>query len=392
MNILIVTKSYNNKFNSTDIQISRVIDALVSHGQNSVVLVTEGIASRKESLKNLEVFYIKKSRIRIRFIYKAFDRAFCYPVCLIRNSFIKEGLQVTRRIVSERHFDILLTISTPFDAHLIGLEIKRENNKLKWITMFTDLWPALLLPKPYKRRKILQLVEMKLMHMAVTRCDGIISQTKYAINAINSNFNTKNHSTVIPHCMRLNGKEYANQIKGYIVHSGSIQKERIKKDLVEAIAELANENGEFKGLIHIGAYSARLVKMIKRYCCNKIYLLGQLPEELAQRIQSMFEVGMIIEAPMEKSNPFLPGKITDNLQLNKRVIAITPPHSYISDLAKEEKGICCTSYNKNEIKKCIVDALSSGISIDKKTIELFSPSTISEQYLHFFRIILNGDN
>lgn len=392
MNILVVSKSFNSKSRSADIQVSRIIDTLVYFGQNSVLLVTEGTSTRKESTKNLEVHYIKKSQFRRDIIYRIFDRIFCYPGCLIRNNFFKKGFQVTREIINERHFDILLTISTPFDAHLIGLEIKREFSKIKWITLFTDLWPTLLLPEPYKRRKIGQLLEMKLMRRVVTRCDGFISQTKYTNIIIESTFNTKNRNTVIPHIMRFNKKEYENQIKGYIVHSGSIQKERIKKDLVEAIKELANEPGEFKGLVQIGSYSARLVKMIKRFGCNNIYLVGKLPEEIALSIQSMFEVGLIIEAPIEESDPFLPGKITDNLQLNRKIIAITPQNSYITDLAKEEKGIFCTSYNKKEIKKCIMEAFSSRQTIDKKTTSLFSPAIISEQYLRFFVEILNSDN
>lgn len=389
MNIIIVSRRYNRS-GSTDIQINRTINALSEYGQSNVILVTEGKGYSNYSTEHLEIINLQIRGKGLEFLNRVLDRAICNPICLRKNQFILEGMQVTRRLIREKHVDLLITISTPFDAHVIGMGIKEEFKYLKWVAMFTDLWPAYILPKPYKRMKLLYKREVNLMKQTVSSCDGIITQSEYAGAAIKSQFKTKGQIAVIPHSIRLRESGPFDKLKGYIVHSGSIQKERLRRDLVEAIAEVAKENQTFKGLIHIGAYSSRLVAMIRKYKCKNIYLLGRLPEELAQQIQSMFEVGIIIEAPMSEPNPFVPGKITDCINLNKKVIAITPQESFISDFAKEVGGINCCIYEKESIKKCIVNTLKSSENIDTETAKIFHPSRISRQYEGFFHEICNG--
>ena len=278
----------------------------------------------------------------------------------------------------------MLTVSTPFDSHLIGLEVKRNFSKLKWVAFFSDMWPVKLLPAPHYRKKILSQLEFSLMQNVVQQCDGILTPSKYTLDILNKYFKTNAKLSTIPHC--LNDKKFKKQeqLNGYLVHSGFLQKERVNESLVKAINELGIENKEFGGLIQIGAYHPKIKNIIKKYNCGNIILVGHIPEELASKIQSLFEIGVIIEAPMEYVSPFLPSKITDSILLNKKLVAITPPKSYLTDFAYQHKGIFCCSYEKDEIKRCILNALYSEEVISTDAVSIFNPANIAELYDGFF--------
>lgn len=389
MNILIVTKSYHSKSGSTAIQIRRIINSLIAYGHHNVILITEGFTENIEYKNQLEIINIPLDQSGFQFIERIVDRTICNLICLKKNKFILGGTSIAKKLLKERNIDILLTFSTPFDSHIVGLEIKREFDNLKWVTMFTDMWPNGLLPAPYKRGKLLSKMEKNLLRNVVEKCDGFITQSQYTVDLIQKHFKTKARFTCIPHCLSEHINITNNQLKGYVVHSGSLQKERIKNDLIEAISELAVENKDFKGLIHIGAYASKLDKTIMKHNCNNIFLLNRIPESLALRIQSMFEIGIIIEAPMIHPNPFVPGKITDTVQLNKKIVAITPIRSFLTDFANQVEGIYCCHYDKKEIKKCITRALQSNESINAEAINYFHPSVISQHYTKVFTSLLS---
>ncbi len=222
------------------------------------------------------------------------------------------------------------------------------------------------------------------MRSIIEKCDGFVTPGEHTIELIKKHFHSDAHFCCVPHCIDKHNPRNANQYRDYIVHSGSLQKERIREELVEAIVELGIENKDFKGLIHIGAYSPKLTKIIKEYRCKNIILIGRIPEELAIRIQSLFETGIIIEIPMNEPNPFMPSKITDSIQLNKKIVAITPQKSFLTDFANQNDGIYCCSYEKSEIKKSITEALKSKEEISIEAINYFHPLLIAQSYNDFF--------
>jgi glycosyltransferase involved in cell wall biosynthesis len=384
MNILIITKYYQSNSAARAIQMRRIVDALINYSDHNITLITEGRIEMDENNCKLETIYIQPSLSKFQFFEKVINRLVCNLFCIRRNKFMLEGLSAAERVIKIKNIDLLLTVSVPFDSHLIGLEIKRKFAKLKWIAFFSDIWPAFLLPEPHRRIKILSNLELGLMRNIVEQCDGFLTPSKYSLDLIRQHFKTNAKLGDAPHCLNMKSLKIENQLGCYIVHSGFLQKERIREALVEAINELGTENKEFKGLIHIGAYDPTLEIIIKKHNCKNIKLLGHVPEDLANKIQSLFETGLIIEAPMEPVSPFLPSKITDSILLNKKLIAITPSKSFIRDFANQHEGINCCEYEKNQIKNCILKTLNSTIMISDEAINHFHPSNVIKMYNSFF--------
>ena len=147
-NILIIAKAYNSNKSARAIQMTRVINALISFTDLSITLITESNVNDIEKKKNLEVYYIKQKLFSFFGKKRIFGVLLNDIIFLRSQSFVNDGIAIARRIIKEKNIETILTVSTPFDAHSIGLVIKSEKPKVKWITFFIYIWPPSLSPKP----------------------------------------------------------------------------------------------------------------------------------------------------------------------------------------------------------------------------------------------------
>jgi hypothetical protein len=386
MNILIIAKTYHSGAMARAIQMRRVANALVEHGNYNVSLITEGENNAVENRGRLEIINCKRSVFKLFNKEKIAGVQLNDIVFLRKSTFVNDSIEIAKKIIVEKNIQLVLTVSTPFDAHLAGLNLKREFPSTTWVTFFSDMWPSCFLPKPYGDNFLSARKKTRMMKEVVEHCDGIITPSRYTLDIITTNFKTKAKLTAIPHCLSETSVDFEEPLRGFIVHSGLLSKERIAEPLIEAIKELAIENKDFKGFIHIGSYDRLFKKLIDKHRCKNIYLLGHMPEAMANRIQHLYEIGVIIEAPMKESSPFMPSKITDIIQLNKKLIVISPAKSFLADFARENEGIFSCPYSKEEIKKCIYDAIKSEKYINEGAINHFHPSTVSKQYEQFFNL------
>ncbi|MBF8148510.1 hypothetical protein ITJ86_01290 [Winogradskyella sp. F6397] len=378
MTILIVAKSYNQQ-SARAIQMRRVVDALNTYIDANIILITQGDNSEDFESNNFKkininsAFNPKTSRIKQRFFsgLSNFDQ-----------NFIEESVKVIDGIVKSQQVDVLLTVSTPIECHNIGLIIKTRNPKIKWISFFSDLWPSHIVPKPLYRKKMGSKKDIDFMSQVAEYSDVIVTPSKYTLEVLKENISSiKAKLETINHCGRdLQHYESKNELSGYLVHSGFLQKERISEDLILAIKKFENDP-TFKGFIHIGKYHSNLTKLIKKHNCKKILLIGSVPEELAGSLQEMCHVSMVIEAPMKKRSPFLPSKITDALLFSDKVVCISPEQSALSDMSRKWSGVFAATYDKDKIYNVIKTALASDETIPMELLREISPKTIAAKYL-----------
>ncbi len=118
MTILVISKNYYPKAAAAEIQIRRVINALNEYGNNNITLITEGLPDNTEFSNRLEIINISPSSNKFSFFERVMDRLVCNLICLKRNRFIVKGISLAKRLIKERNYDLLLTVSTPFDRIL----------------------------------------------------------------------------------------------------------------------------------------------------------------------------------------------------------------------------------------------------------------------------------
>ena len=130
--------------------------------------------------------------------------------------------------------------------------------------------------------------------------------------------------------------------------------------------------------------------MINQNKCSSIELLGVQNEDDASNLQSQFSIGIIIESKMGDTSPFMPSKITDNIQQHDKIICITPEHSFLSEFGKNRSGFYICEYNKTSIKNAISRALSSNEIIEDDSIAYFNPKRIANKYQLFFERLMSN--
>ncbi len=387
MNILIVAKIYHQNGRARAIQMRRVVEALVKYTSHDITLITESKNSEVQDI--LKVINILPNKNRLPQIRRFLNRFVIEQEVLMQSHFVKETALVAKKLISENGIDLLYTVSTPIDSHLAGLEIKKSFPNLKWITFFSDIWPLNLLPKPYYRKKLLSHKEETLTKNIISACDTVIVPSLLAVKMLNRKFKTNKKIYSIPHCLGNSNSQKNNTLrKGFIVHAGALQKERINKDLIEAIKELSNESNDFKGFVHIGSYDKSLKKLIEQYKCQNFKLIGNLPENDANSLQAEFPIGIIIEGKMGDISPFMPSKITDSILLHEKIICITPKNSFLTEFCQNYKGLFSCEYKKDNIKKSILQALKNQETIGNDSIEYFHPNKIAYAYDQLFLSVI----
>lgn len=69
------------------------------------------------------------------------------------SGFVKKAYNYSKYLINNDKPDILLSVSSPFESHLVGYLLKRKCN-IPWITFFSDPWPLEICPMPYQRTSI----------------------------------------------------------------------------------------------------------------------------------------------------------------------------------------------------------------------------------------------
>lgn len=376
MKILIIAKAYHQG-GARAIQLKRTINALLKYSRNSIILITHGPSWKDQESINFRIINIesnfKTSRIKNRLFNATsnFDK-----------HFIDKSTQIAEKICITENISNILTVSTPFECHEVGLRLKNKWNFIRWNVFLSDLWPAALLPIPYKRNYFRSSLDIKYLKNILTESDFIITTSIYTKEILKQTFNDISEKIASINHISNNLEMHikSNRQEGYFVHSGYLQNERIHKNLVIAIKEL-ELNPEFKGLIHIGRYGKNLLKLIKKYDCKKFFLLGNLPEDLAVKIQEIYACSLIIEAPMKIYSPFLPSKITDAAIYSDKIICITPKNSMLNDFASKYNGIYTSSYEKDEIVEIFSYALSKNEKLSSGFKAEFNPENVVKQYV-----------
>ena len=386
-NILIIAKIYHANGRARALQMRRVFFALQCFTDHNITLITEG----KTDAYDNEIISIPPNKIFWPQIKRVFDRFLIETELLKSTNFNNEAYEKAKILIEAKKVDILFTVSSPIDSHLVGLSLKKQFPGLKWMTYFSDVWPFSLLPKPYYRKKFLSKKEEAITQKVILNCDMVITPSSFGVEILKSKYKCSTPMYSVPHCIEERAaNSFDTDRSGYIVHSGDLQKERINSALVEAIIDLSLEEPNFKGFVHIGGYDNSLKILIEKFNCTHINLVGRLKEEEASKLQSKFSVGMIIESKMGDISPFMPSKITDSIQLHEKLICVTPRQSFLTQFSSEHKGVYSCVYNRDEIKKCVSEALKSKEIIEPETVQYFKPKKIAAMYDDLFeKLVIN---
>jgi len=316
---------------------------------------------------------------------------------------VDAAISLGMKLCRERHYDCILSRSSPYFGHLPALVIKRRTG-LPWIANWNDPDPIEKYPPPYGQGPDARISPL------TTRYFNAVSASadwhtfpserlrRYCAGYLGNGVGEK--SSVIPHVaiQRVGALPDRSAIM-HFCHAGTVTAPRDPKPLLMGIKHFIDQHPDaarevafkFIGTVpkDMGEFSAKLgISQI-------VQILGTLGYEETQRTLESEDVFVIVEAPMAEGI-FLPSKFVDAIQLGKPIFAVSPREGTLADVLNSRGGgiaVDCT--RPDEIARGLAQlhlAWKSGqlSSYSSQQIEsLYSEEFVLNEYRKLFKMLTN---
>jgi len=271
---------------------------------------------------------------------------------------VKPSIAYLSAYIKENDIDTIITTGPPHSLHLIGLGLKKQLG-IKWIADFRDPWTTIGYHK-----------QLKLSASAAKKHKDLESEVLNTADTILvTSPTTKKEFEVLttkPIAVITNGYDVEKVVKRpldekfTIAHIGSFLSERNPKILWEALAELINEDTNFKAdfqLKLIGAVSREVLDAIDANgLSGYVNNLGYVSHDEAIAAQRKSQVLLLVEIDSEETKCIIPGKLFEYMVSERPIIAIGPQGADFSGIIQSTNtGIFVTYSEKERLKQSILN-------------------------------------
>jgi glycosyltransferase involved in cell wall biosynthesis len=270
---------------------------------------------------------------------------------------VKPSVAYLTNYIKDHNIDVVVTTGPPHSLHLIGLGLK-EKSGIIWLADFRDPWTTIGYHKELKlsassakkhkdlEKKVLNTADAILVTSPTTKTEFEVLTAK-PIAVITNGYDTEKTTK------QLLDEQFT------IAHIGSFLSERNPQILWQALAELVNENTDFKKYFQlklIGAVSQGVIDTIRinrldAYVNN----LGYVNHEEALVQQRKSQVLLLVEIDREETKCIIPGKLFEYMVSERPIVAIGPEGADFSVIIKETNtGVFVTYAEKDKLKQTIL--------------------------------------
>jgi hypothetical protein len=296
------------------------------------------------------------------------------------NPWVRDVFKKALSLAKEFKPDLIMTSSTPFESHMVGLKLKKYFG-LPWVASFSDPWPSAISPAPYNSYEIpgIKNFQMYYLRSVLSHCDAMHMTNMHAIKLTEqkTKVNLSQKGFSIPHIgSKNNNNDAAVKVDdGWLIHIGFLTRERVSPQLLEGIrtAVISNSN-RFKGLLLVGKVSIEFKSLVdKMGMKDMVHYHGSVSQKDAMAIANRAIALLVLEADMPES-PFLPSKFADYALVGRPIIAVTPKRSPIRQYLSRYGGGYAVSHDGKEISDAIKMVLM------KDTDQLIHKNTLSNRF------------
>lgn len=271
------------------------------------------------------------------------------------NRFVKDNVRslwsrrVSKGIVQRlnngdlnRDETILLTISTPIEAHYTGLAIIQQIPELSWYTFFSDVWPSDILPSPYHQSNILKPWRLKLLSQILKRSEKVLVTNEKAKSSFQAIVDQKDCDKffVLNHFSEL--IEVAKKSESNtLLHLGTLDGYRACAENIGLLEHLITNLN--LTLMQVGGIHDRIKTRLSQ-SLNQNVVFKSHTKDVVPLVANCRYV-LLIEADMD--SVFIPSKVADYICSGKEVVALTKKHSPTAALLRQFAAGFLVYKNKN---------------------------------------------
>lgn len=375
MNILILVESLAINDTSSGIVSSNFINALESQGNSISILMPDEFAPGRKNpfprwLNDVHTTTFQtdtKPNIFEKILNKipkiralpAYIIGFSLP---FKRLILKWKEEIEKKLYSEK-YDLIIVLGTgsSFAPHFAMNYVKTD---IPWIANIHDPYPMNHYPEPYKKPySLIYGNQARHLNKVFEKATYVTFPSQRLMEWMSSfHSQLRKKAFVVPHAacnisslpsLSRDNAIHLSSDKFNLLHAGSLLGPRNPKYLIKAFLRFINEDKERKdkAVLNIIGKIARehegFSKEYEKVKDNVNIIIERVSYKHSLELLKKANVLVLLEA-VGNDSPFMPGKLTDYISVNKPILALTPPASetvrllgddypYITETDNEEK-------------------------------------------------------
>ncbi|MDC8003944.1 glycosyltransferase family 4 protein [Aureisphaera galaxeae] len=257
-----------------------------------------------------------------------------------RVGWVKPSVRFLKKHLPENKIDTIITTGPPHSLHLIGLKLS-QLMKVKWIADFRDPWTTIHYHQSLQLSKASANKHKRLESEVLNTADRVVV----------TSWNTQKEFSEItnqPIAVVTNGFDAQETIQGdldkkfSIVHVGSLLSNRNPEVLWKVLADLVQENEDFKKALQIkliGAVGDEIRESIQNHGLRLFTEIpGYVSHSEALQLQHKAQVLLLVEMDKEETKAIIPGKLFEYLRAERPIVALGPEGSDIKRILDDTQA------------------------------------------------------
>lgn len=312
-----------------------------------------------------------------------------------RVGWVRPSVKFLKKYLLERpDIDTIITTGPPHSLHLIGMELQKECD-VKWVADFRDPWTSIHYHKSLRLGSFARKKHKVYERQVLLNADAIVV-TSPGTQKEFQKITTKPISLITNGFDDLEVVGAPLDAKFSIVHIGSLLSNRNPIVLWQVLAEIADEDDQFKSDLIIklvGLVAHEIKEQIEQVgLAPQMFLAGYVSHDEALRLQHAAQVLLLIEMNRPETKAILPGKLFEYLQAQRPILALGPKGSDIEPILQTTEGGMFFDYeNKEGLKKQIKDyyhAFKKGnLRIESKAINQYSRKELTARMAELLKAL-----
>ncbi|NLM75838.1 MAG: glycosyltransferase family 4 protein [Clostridiaceae bacterium] len=277
---------------------------------------------------------------------------------------MKKALPKALERLAKGDIDAVYSTSSPYSAHLLGLELKRNFPDIPWVADFRDEWTnnPYFLDNPHRPARARK--EKAMEYEVLKNADALITNTpvmKKNFVRLNPDLELEKRMVVIPNGFdpddfgNTDVKSRKND-KFTVTYTGALYGRRKPDKIIEAVGELVSSGRVEKNKIclrFIGSFKRNVLQDLvdKNGLDGSVDLIDYMEHQKCVYEMINSDALLLIEGGGPGSEAFYTGKIFEYIQTSNPILAVIPENGAAADIIRDTgTGIVCHWEDKRKIQ------------------------------------------